>query len=130
MDVDRLQAIIDWMQRSPLLELEVTDGTFRARLVRGTTNELASSVAPYALIQNAGTEITAPSYGVVHLSSAPDAAPFVTVGSRVEAGQPLCVIEAMKVFTQIDAQVSGTVAAIFVADGAEVSAGQLIMRLD
>ncbi|MCR6634194.1 biotin/lipoyl-containing protein [Devosia sp.] len=128
MDVERLQKIIDWMQRSPLQELEIVEGDFRTRLVRGRQAEVTS--IPAATQPVPGTEVTAPSYGIVHLSPAPGAEPFVAIGSRVEVGQTLCVIEAMKVFSPIEADKAGTVSAILVAAGAEVSAGQPIIRLD
>lgn len=128
MDVERLQKIIDWMRHSPLQELHIADGDFRTRLVRGGPAEIIP--IPAAAQPVSGTEITSPSYGIVHLSPAPNADPFVKVGSQVEAGQTLCVIEAMKVFSPIEADKAGTVSAILVAAGAEVSAGQPIFRLD
>lgn len=128
MDVERLQKIIDWMRHSPLQELHIVEGDFRTRLVRGRQAEITP--APAATEPASGTEIAAPNYGIVHLSPALDAEPFVKVGSPVEAGQTLCVIEAMKVFSPIEADKAGTVSAILVAAGAEVSAGQPIFRLD
>lgn len=127
MDFDRLKAIIDWMARSPLGELEISEGDFQVHLVK-TARGVApiSSEAPSA----AGFIVTTPSFGVVHLSPAPDAAPFVQVGQRVEAGQSLCVIEAMKVFSPIEAETAGTIVAILIADGADVTAGQQLFRLE
>ncbi len=130
MDVDRLQAIIDWMQRSPLQELEIADGDFLARLVRASSGRVAPAVAAEPDQSTAGMTISAPSYGIVHLTSAPGAAPFVQVGSAVTPGQPVCVLEAMKVFTPLEAELAGKVAAVLVDDGAEVSAGQPLFRLD
>lgn len=128
MDVDRLQAIIDWMRTSPVEELEIADGDFRIRLVRKPDGTIATPVTPAAPAP--GAEVTAPSYGIVHMASAPGAPPFVTVGSTVAAGQTLCVVEAMKVFTPIEAERAGRVAAILVEDGSEVSAGLPLFRLD
>lgn len=130
MDVDRLEAIIDWMRRSPLQELEVADGDFRVKLARGGAGEMIAAPAAPKVEPAAGSTVVAPSYGIVHMASTPDAAPFVQVGSAVEAGQPLCVLEAMKVFTPLEAERSGAVVAILVDDGAEVSAGQPLFRLD
>ncbi len=130
MDVERLQAIIDWMRRSPLQELEIADGDFRVKLARGGAGQVAVAPAAQREESSAGSTIAAPSYGIVHLASTPGAAPFVQVGSVVEAGQPLCVLEAMKVFTPIEAQRTGSVIAILVDYGAEVSAGQPLFRLD
>lgn len=130
MDVDRLQAIIDWMRKSPVEELEVADGDFRVRLVRKPDGTIGSPAPSATSAPAFGEEVTAPSYGIVHLASTPGAAPFVTLGSTVSAGQTLCVIEAMKVFTPIEAVRGGTVTAILVEDGAEVSAGLPLFRLD
>ena len=127
MDLDRLKAIIDWMARSPLGEFEITEGDFHVHLVK-----TAQGVAP---VQSetpsaAGFVVAAATYGVVHLSPAPDAAPFVQVGQRVMVGQSLCVIEAMKVFSPIEAEQAGTIAAVLVTDGADVTAGQPLFRLE
>lgn len=128
MDLDRLKAIIDWMANSPLSELELTDGDFHIHLVK--TADGVVTAAPVAAAEPAGAAVTAPSFGVVHLAPSAGAEPFVKVGQRVEAGQPLCVIEAMKVFSPVEAEGAGTVAEILVEDGAEVSAGQPLFRLE
>ncbi|GLQ09900.1 acetyl-CoA carboxylase biotin carboxyl carrier protein subunit [Devosia yakushimensis] len=127
MDVERLQKIIDWMRHSPLQELEIADGDFKAHLIRGGAGIEPITAAEQTL---PGVEITAPSFGIVHLSPTPDTEPFVTTGSRVEAGQTLCIIEAMKVFSPVESDRAGTITAILVAGGAEVSANQPIFRLD
>ncbi|MGY4503971.1 biotin carboxyl carrier protein [Bradyrhizobium sp. GM24.11] len=67
-------------------------------------------------------------FGIVHLQPAPNAPVFVSVGQTVAAGTPLCVIEAMKMFHEVRAEQDGTVAAILVASGQEVEAGQELMR--
>jgi acetyl-CoA carboxylase biotin carboxyl carrier protein len=115
------------MARSPLGELEITEGDFHVHLVR-TAQGVApvQSEAPSA----AGFVVSAATYGVVHLSPAPDAAPFVQVGQHVEVGQSLCVIEAMKVFSPIEAERAGTIVAILATDGADVTAGQPLFRLE
>ena len=73
--------------------------------------------------------VAAPLYGIVHLQRTPEAAPFVTVGQAVEAGQVVCTIEAMKVFTDVRAERAGTVAEILVTTAQEVEAGQTLVRL-
>ena len=127
MDLDRLKAIIDWMASSPLSELELTDGDFHIHLVK-TAQEVVTTV-PVTSVEPADATIAAPSFGVVHLSASAGAEPFVTLGQRVEVGQPLCVIEAMKVFTPLEAEAAGTIAAILVEGGAAVTAGQPLFRL-
>jgi acetyl-CoA carboxylase biotin carboxyl carrier protein len=126
MDLERLKTIIDWMSASPLSEVEIEDGEFRVHLVRGPDGQV---VGP-TFVSLAGQDVLAASYGVVHLAPDPASAPFVSVGQAVEAGQSLCIIEAMKVFNPVEAERPGVIAAILVADGAEVAAGQPLFRLE
>jgi acetyl-CoA carboxylase biotin carboxyl carrier protein len=69
-------------------------------------------------------------FGVVHLQQSPGDPPFVQPGELVEAGQVLCTIEAMKVFNEVHAEHAGRVAAVLVASGAEVEAGQALVRIE
>lgn len=129
MDLNRLKEILDWMARSPVEELEMADGDFEVHLKKSTARE--ASTAPAELPrQSSGHDIVATSYGVIHLTPAPDSQPFVTLGQKVAAGQSLCTIEAMKVFSPIEADIPGTIAAILVEDGAEVTAGQALFRIE
>ena len=76
--------------------------------------------------------ITAPLVGTYYSSPKPDDPPFVKKGDRIEVGQTVCIIEAMKIFNEIDSEISGTVEEILVDDGAPVEYGQKIIsiRLD
>ena len=127
MDLDRLKAIINWMAKSPLGELEIAEGEFRVRLVKTPTG--VEVVTPPEA-EAGGDTVTAPRYGVVHLSPARGSDPFVQVGQNVEVGQSLCMIEAMKVFSPVEAEQGGRIAAILVDDGADVKAGQPLFRLE
>ena len=69
-------------------------------------------------------------FGVVHLQRSPGAPPLVTAGEAVSAGQVLCTIEAMKIFTDLRAEGDGTVAAVLVQSGQEVEAGQALFRME
>ena len=126
MDLDRIETIIRWMSVSPVCELEISEGDFRLRLVRGggrcvtTADETADT--PSSIV-------AAPGHGVVHLAPRPGAEPFVSVGTRVEPGQTLCMLEAMKAFTPVEAETGGTVTGIRVSDGADVEAGQPLFTL-
>lgn len=129
MDLDRLKEILDWMARSPVAELEISDGDFEVHLKKaeaGAVIEPAVGPAP----GSKANDIVSASFGVIHLSPAPGAAPFVSLGQPVTKGQSLCTIEAMKVFSPIEADRAGTLAAILVEDGAEVSAGQALFRIE
>ena len=128
MDLERLKKILDWMARSPLSELEVSDGEFKVHLVRSRDGQ--PTQAPVSSATPGGHEVLAPTYGVVHLSPEAASPLFVVIGQVVTVGQPLCIIEAMKVFSTIEAEVPGTVAEILVAQGAEVAAGQPLFRME
>jgi acetyl-CoA carboxylase biotin carboxyl carrier protein len=129
MDLERLKQIVDWMARSPLRELEVSDGDFKVHLVRDRDGQPVQA-SPVSSVAPGGHEVLAPTYGVVHLSPDPASPLFVMVGQVVAVGQPLCIIEAMKVFSTIEAEAPGTVAEILVAQGAEVAAGQPLFRME
>lgn len=76
-----------------------------------------------------GTEVTAPMVGVFYAAPAPGDEPFVRVGSKVKAGETLCIIEAMKVLNEVTAEADGEVLEICVADGDLVEFGSCLMRI-
>lgn len=76
-----------------------------------------------------GTEVTAPMVGVFYAAPAPGDEPFVHVGSKVKAGETLCIIEAMKVLNEVTAEADGEVLEICVADGDLVEFGSCLMRI-
>ncbi|MBD2548458.1 acetyl-CoA carboxylase biotin carboxyl carrier protein [Microcystis elabens FACHB-917] len=73
--------------------------------------------------------ITAPMVGTFYRSSAPGEAPFVEVGSRISAGQPVCILEAMKLMNELESEFSGEVVEILVENGTPVEFGQVLMRI-
>lgn len=93
----------------------------------------APAVAPVAMPAAApepkGTEVTAPMVGVFYAAPAPGDEPFVRVGSKVKAGETLCIIEAMKVLNEVAAEADGEVLEICVADGDLVEFGSCLMRI-
>ncbi len=148
MDLAKIKALIDLVSRSQVTDLELTEGGTTLRLSRSGASPAARAptdaaptpdlrmpaetpTPPPAAVQAPASSDTvrSPSFGVFHRTPAPDAPPFVTVGATVEAGQTLCLIEAMKVFTAIAAPHAGTVEAILVESGEEVEAGQPLFRL-
>lgn len=90
--------------------------------------ELAAQ-APAAAPEPKGTEVTAPMVGVFYAAPAPGDEPFVRVGSKVKAGETLCIIEAMKVLNEVAAEADGEVLEICVADGDLVEFGSCLMRI-
>ncbi len=84
---------------------------------------------PAAAPEPKGTEVTAPMVGVFYAAPAPGDEPFVRVGSKVKAGETLCIIEAMKVLNEVTAEADGEVLEICVADGDLVEFGSCPMRI-
>lgn len=85
--------------------------------------------APAAAPEPKGVEVTAPMVGVFYAAPAPGDEPFVHVGSKVKAGETLCIIEAMKVLNEVTAEADGEVLEICVADGDLVEFGSCLMRI-
>ncbi|BAI00194.1 acetyl-CoA carboxylase, biotin carboxyl carrier protein [Acetobacter pasteurianus] len=148
MDTQALKALIDLFGRAPLRELEISEGGQTVKITRAKQAQAfvppasplpaaapAAATTPPSPTEEAEVSstkellITAPMYGTLHLSPAPDAPPFVAVGDTLHAGQQVGLIEAMKVFTPIKTEISGRVEAILVPDGSEVEAHQPLIRL-
>lgn len=122
MELEKIRALIEMFGRTGLGEMTLTED--------GTTLRLMRAGAPVPEEpEPEGEAVLSPAYGIVHRGPNPGAAPFVEVGSHVEAGQALCIIEAMKVFTSLTAERAGTVRRILIADGAEVEQGQVLMEI-
>jgi acetyl-CoA carboxylase biotin carboxyl carrier protein len=142
-DPDTIRALAAVLVETGLTEIEIADKDSRIRVVRGgnvatTAMPVAAGVAPVAasvapVLQEAAVHpgaVVSPMVGVAYLAPEPGAAPFVTVGQPVTAGQTLLLIEAMKTFNQIKAPKAGTVAAILVQSGAPVEYGEALIILE
>ena len=151
MDLLKIKALIDMMATSDLLELEIAENGWTLRLARASKNttrstqtQRASSLveppATTAPVESSGSQISsavvadaadvqAPLSGVIHLAPGPGKPPFVMQGQTVKAGTTVCVIEAMKVLNEVRAARDGKVETIHVESGAEVDAGQPLMRI-
>lgn len=146
MDSKRLAEIADVMEDRGLtrVRVEEPDGT-AVELERASAAQpvavpmpmpgavTAPAVAPVAMPAAApepkGTEVTAPMVGVFYAAPAPGDEPFVHVGSKVKAGETLCIIEAMKVLNEVTAEADGEVLEICVADGDLVEFGSCLMSI-
>lgn len=107
-------------------------GAVAAQVAAPTVAPAASEPAtqtPAAAPEPKGTEVTAPMVGVFYAAPAPGDEPFVRVGSKVKAGETLCIIEAMKVLNEVTAEADGEVLEICVADGYLVEFGSCLMRI-
>ncbi|MGH7212972.1 MAG: acetyl-CoA carboxylase biotin carboxyl carrier protein [Acetobacteraceae bacterium] len=142
MDPDAIRMLAGILTETGLTEIEIAEKDSRIRVVRapGVVAPPAGVVAaPIALAEPPRPEadfaahpgaVPSPMVGVVYLLPEPGAAPFVTVGQAVEAGQTLLLIEAMKTFNQIKAPRAGTVARILVANASPVEYGEPLMLID
>ena len=156
MDLRKLKKLIDLVQESGIGELEITEGEERVRIARGgvvtVTPPPAAAPAPAAAAAAPagkapaaaapaaaaaaeappgveGHVVKSPMVGTFYRAPSPDAKPFVEVGGSVKEGQPICVIEAMKLMNEIEADASGTIKAILVENGQPVEYGQPLFIL-
>ena len=100
-----------------------------AQVAAPTVAPEPATQTPAAAPEPKGTEVTAPMVGVFYAAPAPGDEPFVRVGSKVKAGETLCIIEAMKVLNEVTAEADGEVLEICVADGDLVEFGSCLMRI-
>jgi acetyl-CoA carboxylase biotin carboxyl carrier protein len=148
MDLRKLKTLIDLVQQSGIAELEITEGEERVRIARGVSGaqpavpmqvyNLPQAAAPAAAGTPAaapadgespaaapeGHVIRSPMVGTFYRSSAPGAKAFVEIGQAVKAGDTLCIIEAMKLLNEIEADQDGTVKAILAENGQPVEYGE------
>ena len=140
MDIRKIKKLIDLIQESDVAEIEISEGEESVRISRNSS-VAPSYAAPAAPAQvampaaapapaaeaaaqpaaeaktNEANAVRSPMVGTFYRSSSPEAAAFVEVGQKVAAGDVICIIEAMKMFNQIEADRSGTVTAILVENG-------------
>ena len=145
MDLRKLKKLIDLVQESGIAELEITEGEEKVKIVKGgvvtvAAQPVAMSAAPTAAPAAAGAALApepgqeghvvkAPMVGTFYRSPSPDAKAFVEVGQAVKEGDTICIIEAMKLMNEIEADASGVVKAILVENGQPVEYGQPLFIL-
>ena len=155
MDLRKLKKLIDLVQESGIAELEITEGEEKVKIVKGGVVMTAPAVmvapaaapagaprpaAPSGAAAGAGAPeaaapaveghvVKAPMVGTFYRSPSPDAKAFVEVGQAVKEGDVICIIEAMKLMNEIDADAAGTVKAILVENGQPVEYGQPLFIL-
>ena len=123
MDLRKIKKLIDLLEESNLAELEIKEGEEVVRLSRvpkSVAPPAAAPAEPAADALPAGHVVKAPMVGTFYGSATPGAAAFVAVGQQVKVGDTLGVIEAMKMFNQIEAEMAGTIKAILVENGQPV----------
>jgi acetyl-CoA carboxylase biotin carboxyl carrier protein len=155
MDLRKLKTLIDLVAESDISELEVTEGESKVRIVKSTSHAAQNQVvmmpsaavaAPAAAPAAAAAPLSAPAaapeaaptghivkspmVGTFYRASAPGAPAFVDIGSVVKEGDTLCIIEAMKLLNEIDADASGTIRQILVENGQAVEYGQPLFIIE
>ena len=151
MDLRKLKKLIDLVQESGIAELEITEGEEKVKIVRGGQVSVSSASAPGPMAMQPvdtrlaaaptpaapgqpplgaeGPVIKAPMVGTFYRSPSPDAKAFVEVGQTIKEGDTVCIIEAMKLMNEIEADVAGIVKAILVENGQPVEYGQPLFIL-
>ncbi|NJD62670.1 MAG: acetyl-CoA carboxylase biotin carboxyl carrier protein [Deltaproteobacteria bacterium] len=146
MNLKEIKEILELLKGTDVTELEVSRGDNVLKVRRGQAAEVRPAAVLPAPLPPASAgepvraekaappkanvkEIVSPIVGTFYRAPAPDAAPFVDVGSRVTKGQVLCIIEAMKIMNQIESDVGGTVAAILVENAQPVAYGQPLFHI-
>lgn len=148
MDIRKIKKLIELLEESNLTEIEIVEGEESVRLIRGGPVASMPATIPVAPVAPAieqapaaaeavadsqqddedkvpdGEQVLAPMVGTFYGASSPEAQPFVTMGQTVGVGDTLCIIEAMKMFNQIEADVAGTIVAILVENGQPVEYDQ------
>jgi len=154
MDIRKVKKLIELLDESGIAEIEIKEGEESVRISRYSAGAppvpaVAAAPAPVVVAAAApaaahadvaapaaaepeedGYEVAAPMVGTFYASASPGAAPYVQVGDRVNEGDTLCIIEAMKMMNQIEADVSGAIKSIRVQNGEAVEYGQTLVVID
>lgn len=152
MDLRKLKTLIDLVSESNISELEITETEGKVRIVKGggaapvqyvqtlaappaaatpaAAGAPAAPSAPVAEAAPAGHAVKSPMVGTFYRSSSPGAAAFVEVGSKVNEGDTVCIIEAMKILNEIEADKSGTITQILGENGQAVEYGQPLFIIE
>ena len=142
MDIEYIKKIADIMDEKSLCELAIENNGQKISLKKSgiipasvvvPINEQAEAVVEERIEEQPvrkATPITSPMVGTFYSSAAPDAEPFVQVGDIIRPGQVVCIIEAMKLMNEIEADVSGKVVEICVENGQTIEFGQVLMYIE
>ena len=151
MDLRELKTLIDLVSESNVSELEITEAEGKVRIVKGggavvqqvvaapvlaqpavaaATAAPAAAAAPAPVAVPAGHTVKSPMVGTFYRASSPGAKAFVEVGSQIKEGETICIIEAMKILNEIEADKSGTVTQILGENGQAVEYGQPLFVIE
>jgi acetyl-CoA carboxylase biotin carboxyl carrier protein len=152
MDLRKLKTLIDLVSESNVSELEITEAEGKVRIVKGGPASAQAAAAPMPMAVAApapaaalaapapaaaavpeapkGHTVKSPMVGTFYRASAPGAKSFVEVGDAIKEGETICIIEAMKILNEIEADKSGTVTAILCENGQAVEYGQPLFIIE
>ena len=152
MDLRKLKTLIDLVSESNVSELEITEAEGKVRIVKGGAMPMVMQVpqampaaplaaavaapaaslhpAPAAPSEPSGHAVTSPMVGTFYRSASPGAKAFVDVGSQVKVGDTICIIEAMKILNEIEADKAGTVVQVLCENGQAVEYGQPLLIIE
>ena len=149
MDLRKLKTLIDLVSESNISELEIAESEGTVRIVKGVAAAAPAAVAAAPVVvaapaapaepatpaasepaEDVGHRITSPMVGTFYRAASPGAKPFVDVGSAVQQGDRLCIIEAMKILNEIEADQSGVIKAVLANDGQAVEYGQPLFVIE
>ena len=152
MDLRKLKTLIDLVSESNVSELEITEAEGKVRIVKGgvapmvqqmpapvaqtgaapaiATQAAQAAAAPAPSAAPAGHSVKSPMVGTFYRASSPGAKPFVEIGSAVKEGETICIIEAMKILNEIEADKGGTVTQILCENGQAVEYGQPLFIIE
>ncbi len=143
MDIRKIKKLIEMLQESDLNEIEIQEGEDSVRISRGSTKSIEVQSVPIesnkidilsgnndAADNNSGSSIKSPIVGTFYRKPAPEKPPFIDIGSHVNAGDVVCIVEAMKMMNEIKSEFTGQVTAINVEDGAPVEFDQSLIVID
>ena len=149
MDLRKLKTLIDLVSESNVSELEITEAEGKVRIVKGggasaqmptqsghaplaspAIAAVAAPVAPAVVEAPAGHVVKSPMVGTFYRSASPGAKAFIELGAQVKEGETICIIEAMKILNEIEADKSGTVTRIMCQNGQAVEYGQGLVMIE
>ena len=150
MDIRKVKKLIELLEESGIAEIEIHEGEESVRISRDGSNPTPQTMISVPSVDSSssvktqlsttesssddysdeGEVVTAPMVGIFYISPAPDQSPFVNKGQNIKTGDVLCIIEAMKIMNQIEADIDGKLIRVLVENGDPVEYGQPLFVID
>ena len=150
MDIRKVKKLIELLEESGIAEIEIHEGEESVRISRDGSNPTPQTMISVPSVDSSssvktqlsttesssddysdeGEVVTAPMVGIFYTSPAPDQSPFINKGQNIKTGDVLCIIEAMKIMNQIEADIDGKLIRVLVENGDPVEYGQPLFVID